>query len=280
MSFLQSLINKFQDDTKTIKISHANDTTGYGKKTLRDFLLVDNIFNGNDTIVWTALYLSGRNKVILKIKHIDEFNKSFMENEAFIHSEAKHPNIVQLYESFYHDENTLVLVMEYFEAQHIRKWMQKKHGEDDGMELFKKVIPKLVEIIRFLHATGIAHRDIKHENILMNTKGKIMLIDFGASTCSNSNSSTVCGTQGYMAPEVCICQGYDPFKADIWSIGIVAFEILTRSYWRKNCTGFFQNSIETNMKDFVIGCLNNSPQLRPSIDQLYEFMLANFDGDF
>jgi serine/threonine protein kinase len=274
-------------------------------KTLKDFLLIDIIYNGTNTYVWTAINLQNRRKIILKIKHVDKFNKVYVETESFIHSQVKHQNIVQLYETFYHDANTLVLVMEYFEAPNLRHWLRSK---TDGTKLFKKVLPKLVEIIRYLHDAGIAHRDIKHENILLDNTGKVMLIDFGVSTCDHSTSTTACGTSGYMAPEVCLCPikpaipikytnanpsassyikpvGYDPFKADIWSIGIVSYEILTGIYWRKPTspsTVIFpvQKTIKPLLKEFVIACLNTSPHLRPSIDQLFEFMLANYDTNF
>ena len=104
---------------------------------------------------------------------------------------------------------------------------------------FKKIIRKLLYSIKFLHDIGIVHRDLKLENIMLQTKdenqnqiGDIRIIDLGLSiefdpedTSANKFTSVV-GTPHYLAPEV-IKQEYDE-KCDIWALGIVAYLLFSQ----------------------------------------------------
>ena len=73
-----------------------------------------------------------------------------------------------------------------------------------------------------MHEAGVAHRDLKPENILLGEGYRFKICDLGLST-TNSRSSSVHGTQTYMAPEIRKGDEYDTRKADIWSFGVVLF---------------------------------------------------------
>ncbi|NXS28839.1 PAK3 kinase, partial [Pomatostomus ruficeps] len=80
----------------------------------------------------------------------------------------------------------------------------------------------------FLHLNHVIHRDVKSCNILLRTDGSVKLADFGLSaqlTPEQNQRSSVIGTSWWMAPEVAKGLPYGP-KADIWSFGIVAFEMM------------------------------------------------------
>eukprot|EP00929_Paragymnodinium_shiwhaense_P006942 TRINITY_DN1108_c0_g2_i1.p1 TRINITY_DN1108_c0_g2~~TRINITY_DN1108_c0_g2_i1.p1 ORF type:complete len:373 (-),score=41.08 TRINITY_DN1108_c0_g2_i1:117-1118(-) len=86
--------------------------------------------------------------------------------------------------------------------------------------------------LEFLHMKHIVHRDIKPENILHNSKGEVKLTDFGISRSLDATiemAGTQIGTQIYMAPEMCLGDEYS-FSVDIWSYGLVLYELATGSF--------------------------------------------------
>lgn len=123
-----------------------------------------------------------------------------------------------------------------------------------GGELFDQVIDRgadampepyargffcqMLDGVNYCHIAGVAHRDLKLENVLLNADGKLKLIDFGLSHVYPVNRSTgfvdrskplrdVCGSKSYAAPEVLAAQGYDGFAADMWSLGVCLFAMLS-----------------------------------------------------
>ncbi len=92
---------------------------------------------------------------------------------------------------------------------------------------------QLGSAIATCHKIGVYHRDLKPENILLDSHYQIKLADFGMAKLRDETQddvkfcSTVCGTRGYMAPEVLNGRSYDPAKADAWSLGILVFIMLT-----------------------------------------------------
>ncbi len=101
--------------------------------------------------------------------------------------------------------------------------------EDISRAYFVQIASALAQC----HEFGVYHRDIKPENILLDSNFQIKLADFGMAKLMNGGDmgkkfcSTVCGTRGYMAPEVIGGKGYDPSKSDAWSIGILLFIMLS-----------------------------------------------------
>ncbi|EGT31649.1 hypothetical protein CAEBREN_29131 [Caenorhabditis brenneri] len=82
--------------------------------------------------------------------------------------------------------------------------------------------------LEFLHSHNVIHRDLKTENLMLDKKGHIKFIDFGASKIlkKGEKANTFCGTRRFMAPEMLNRQEYD-HKVDIWSYGIMMFDLLT-----------------------------------------------------
>jgi len=87
---------------------------------------------------------------------------------------------------------------------------------------------ELIKAVQHSHSVGIAHRDIKLENILLDKQGKTWLIDFGLCALVEKNklSREWCGSDNYLSPQIVRRTPYDPFQADVFSIGVVAFALL------------------------------------------------------
>jgi serine/threonine protein kinase len=84
---------------------------------------------------------------------------------------------------------------------------------------------EIVSALSYLHSLSIVHRDLKPKNILLDKQGHVVIIDFGFSKKIQQRSSTMCGTQAYLAPEIIECVGHDK-AVDWWALGIISYEML------------------------------------------------------
>lgn len=86
--------------------------------------------------------------------------------------------------------------------------------------------------MNYCHSKGIAHRDIKLDNILIDSKGNPKLIDFGFSTCLTKHKKVkmFCGTPSYMAPEIISKIAYSGEAADIWALGVLLFALISGQF--------------------------------------------------
>jgi serine/threonine protein kinase len=91
-----------------------------------------------------------------------------------------------------------------------------------------RMFNQLLDGIDYLHRLGIAHRDLKLENILLDHFSNIKVIDFGLGNTSAADRLllTGCGSLGYAAPEMLLNEPYSGFKADHWSLGVILFSML------------------------------------------------------
>lgn len=109
-------------------------------------------------------------------------------------------------------------------------------GENAG----RFFVRQLVTAVQDMHKQGVAHRDLKPENIMLDQALNIKLIDFGLASRLNDldtdikKLSTVAGTPQYQAPEIFEQDTYDGLKADMFSIGVILFMIVIKSYPFKN----------------------------------------------
>jgi serine/threonine protein kinase len=159
-----------------------------------------------------------------------EFFRRF-EEEATAVAQLRHPNIVQVYD-FSHDEDLYYMVMEFVMGETLQTRL-KRLNETKRRMPNKEAITFTAEICDaayYAHQRGMIHRDIKPANIMLDVNGRAILMDFGiarlADTTQHTATGTVLGTATYMAPEQ--IQGLQiDARADIYSIGITLFEILS-----------------------------------------------------
>ena len=108
----------------------------------------------------------------------------------------------------------------------------------------RQYIKDLASVLEFLHGKGIIHRDIKPENILLDKAGRIKVADFGWSNFLKPNvpRTTFCGTLDYLPPEMLTRSHVHDQMVDIWSIGVLCYELLTGK------APFMPNDV-SNLKD-------------------------------
>lgn len=139
-----------------------------------------------------------------------------------------HPHIARLV-NVYEADKSVDLVMECMAGGELfERCSKKKHFEEgDAAHLLKQMLLA----VNYLHHHGIAHRDLKLDNFMYTTKGGnfLKLIDFGLSKFCKEGSrmKTACGTLAYIAPDV--LTGHYTTKCDMWSLGVIAFILLTGS---------------------------------------------------
>jgi predicted Ser/Thr protein kinase len=151
--------------------------------------------------------------------------------EAQALAQLNHPNIVQVYD-FGRTEEFFYFVMEYVDGVNLRALIRDKTLEP---EQALKIVPQICDALQFAHDEGIVHRDIKPENILIDKKGRVKIADFGLAKLlgrapeelSLTGSGQLMGTLGYMAPEQLQQAHTVDHRADIYSLGVVFYEMLT-----------------------------------------------------
>ncbi|XP_076820821.1 testis-specific serine/threonine-protein kinase 1-like [Clavelina lepadiformis] len=165
-------------------------------------------------------------KVALKIINDpdmpQDFKEKFLPREIKIVQILNHPNVIKTMEIFNGCKKTY-LALEFAGHGDMLSYIQLRGAlkEQESACFFKQIAQGL----SYLHERNIVHRDLKCENILLNSKNRIKLADFGfARQMSKQDlSKTYCGSAAYAAPEILQGIPYHGAKADIWSTGVILF---------------------------------------------------------
>ena len=204
-------------------------------------------------------------KVFLYKPDDPEFASRF-QREARALAKLNHPNIVTVHD-FGTRENIHYLVMEFVDGLNLR---QVTSEEKLSPEMALQMVPQLCDALQYAHDHGVIHRDIKPENLLLDTHGRIKIADFGlAKLTGSANDGTlthtqqVMGTINYMAPEQRERPTEVDHRADIYSLGVVIYEMLTGEL----PLGRFQppsrkSQVDTRLDDVVMRALEKEPELR------------------
>ena len=154
----------------------------------------------------------------------------------------------------------------------------------------RQIFSQIVRAVNYCHSKGICHRDIKLENILVDEWHNVKLIDFGfaASTVSNKLQNFFCGTPSYMPPEIVQKRDYDGLKADIWSLGILFYTLLSgmfpfratneKELYSKITKGLFifPDHMSKLACNLVTKMLHLVSDQRPSCDEVNFLFLCRF----
>ncbi|PAA94469.1 hypothetical protein BOX15_Mlig017055g1 [Macrostomum lignano] len=162
----------------------------------------------------------------LKKQHIVETRQQeHVLNERDILAECNSDFVVKLYRTF-KDRKYLYMLLECCLGGELWTVLRDKGHFDDSMTRFYMAC--VSEALSYLHRRGIVYRDLKPENLLLDSAGYCKLTDFGFAKRIGFGKKTwtFCGTPEYVPPEVILNKGHD-LSADFWSLGILMFELLT-----------------------------------------------------
>ncbi|XP_039184701.1 testis-specific serine/threonine-protein kinase 3 isoform X2 [Crotalus tigris] len=166
-------------------------------------------------------------KIIDKLGGPEEFIERFLPRELQIVKRLDHKNIIRVYEMLESTDGKIYLVMELAENGDVFDCVLQ--GGPLPESRAKALFRQLVEAIRYCHSCGVAHRDLKCENALLQGLN-LKLTDFGFAKLLPKNrkelSQTFCGSTAYAAPEVLQGVPHDSRKGDVWSMGVVLYVML------------------------------------------------------
>uniref|UniRef100_A0A8C5MNV8 cGMP-dependent protein kinase n=1 Tax=Leptobrachium leishanense TaxID=445787 RepID=A0A8C5MNV8_9ANUR len=164
----------------------------------------------------------------IKKKHIVENRQQeHIHSEKNILEEASSPFVVKLYRTF-KDNKYVYMLLEVCLGGELWSLLRDRGSFDESTAKF--CVGCVTEAFEYLHRIGVMYRDLKPENLLLDSEGYVKLVDFGFAKkiFPGQKTWTFCGTPEYVAPEVILNKGHS-FSVDFWSLGILLYELLTGS---------------------------------------------------
>ncbi|KAF9370548.1 hypothetical protein CPB97_002651 [Podila verticillata] len=154
---------------------------------------------------------------VVRLKQVEHIN-----SEKQILSQVHFPFIVNLFTTF-QDERNLYMLLEYVIGGELFSHLRKAGRFTNDMTRFYAA--EIVLAIEYLHSRDIIYRDLKPENLLLDSTGHVKITDFGFAKRVEDRTWTLCGTPEYLAPEIIQSKGHGK-AVDWWALGILIFEML------------------------------------------------------
>ena len=204
---------------------------------------------------------------------------TMIEREIAILAKLDSPLVVRLYDVL-QDSLNYYLIMELCLGGTLYDLIQKRGKLDEFSA--KTIFLGICEAVRYIHRQGVAHRDIKPENIIVDDVSHVKLIDFGLSEMCDGLTTTTSGSCSYQSPEMLRGEAFDPFKADVWSVGVVLFAMVigylpwtrrTRgevTQQIRDCQFFVPMTVSPACRDAILGMMNPDCEARWTIDQVLQ----------
>jgi serine/threonine protein kinase len=210
-----------------------------GEQTIGGYRLLNHMTTGQTSQVWEVTEPgSGRHfamKLLLPEYVKNQVHRRMLEHEAKVGLNLSHPNVIKMLK-FAKEKETQFLIMEFFPGGNIKLRLMRKHPI--LREKCHTIMIQAGQGIAHLHDKGWVHRDIKPDNLLLNSSGEVRLIDFALAKRIERGAGflglfgkkrkrgTTAGTRSYMSPEQILNRWLDE-RSDIYSFGATMYEIAT-----------------------------------------------------
>src|SRR5690606_29043207 len=207
-----------------------------------------NVYLGYDIILkWDVAIKVLRPEFANDPEFIERFDR-----EALAATSLAHPNIVSIYDVG-EEGDIFYIVMEYVDGETLKDYV-KKHGKLSVEETID-IMEQLTSAIQYAHENGLIHRDIKPQNILIDRSGKIKVTDFGIAVALSATALTqtnsVLGSVHYLSPEQ--ARGGKATKlSDIYSLGIVFYELVTGEFRRFSAARSEEHTSELQSRENIV----------------------------
>ena len=258
---------------------------------------------GTYGVTWIAKDSVTGKKVIIKAISKDNTSRADFKRELHYSKYlSKHPNVITTHNTAYETKNSYVTIQDYASGGDLFDAIEPEVGLKESTA--KAYLSQICRAVEFMHSKNLVHRDIKPENIVLSDKegSSVQLIDFGMTLKVGTHVPRVCGSIPYTAPEICSAPedvGFfvDP-SADVWSVGILLFCMLTGSFpWEQatlcdpNYYEFVQwqcgatskpprawQMFSPKLLSLFNKMLTMHPEDRCSIDEVYEYLHLSWFG--
>ena len=296
--------------------------------TINNYEFIEILGQGGFSTVYKVFDLNYRQFFAAKVQITNccdvSVGKCDVKSEIAALMKLDHPNIIRLYNHFMKD-NLLFLILEFCPYGSLEDYIKKSAGgtkfassvflpkdnqpnddtqfsqfagiqikrDEAEMKELRSLTRQIVSAVGACHAKNIAHRDIKLSNILIDNNLRPKLADFGI--CVNMNKEQTLnqfnGSLLYLAPEIFMKVPYDPFKADIWSLGIlIYFLVMKRSPWASNDMRVILQAIKAEnypplpveykqYSEVIKKMIINNPSKRATINEILECDLFKEDPE-
>jgi serine/threonine-protein kinase len=204
------------------------------------YRLVKHLVTGQTSQVWEAVEISSSRHFALKLllpeKAVEAESRRFLLHEAKVGKQLAHPNIIKIVHIGV-DRKNPYFVMEYFPSGNLKVRLQKANKDPKEKEWLLEhnlgILKSWATALAFMNAKGWVHRDVKPDNLLVNSAADVRLIDFALANRPPrgivrwfTRRSRPVGTRSYMAPEQIRGKVIDG-RADVYSFGASVYEVLT-----------------------------------------------------
>jgi len=251
------------------------------------YIIRKTIGKGGSSIVLHGTDSKGNQRAIKQMDN-EKVNKKTIYNEVEALSKLNHKGIVKMH-NFFMDGHWSYVVMEYVSGVDLFSYLEARHFAPVPEKTTKIILKQLIRAMIYSHRQGIAHRDLKLENILYDeTTKKTKIIDFGLCDFVKEGkpSCSFVGTSDYMPPEVLARRPYSGLLADVFCLGTILYTMLFAEFpFDRNARAAFQsypedahhpeltfpkkNVIVSNLaKELMIGMLALNPQNRLTMKQV------------
>ena len=222
--------DSLSSDEKFKKLTYLEGSSSNENK-LDDFSILDIIYKGDYAAVFKAIDRTTKKRYAMKIIRNDFYGNDFREQikkEFKLISLLQHPNIIHVYGTYVTDR-VAFLIMDYYPLGNLNTLIYDFLLYDEWFpeEILKLVAWQMVTAVKYMHNNKAAHRDIKPLNFLFNHQLEVVLCDFGISGFFYEKCTDMSGTYPFRSPQV-EEKYYDPFHADVWSLGVSIFLLVTK----------------------------------------------------
>lgn len=288
------------------KILSKKSLNGNEPKTKFKWERVKLLGRGGNAKVYLGRNQDGTRMAVKQVALMHQFSSKAeaelkaLENEVEMMKGLDHPNIIK-YLGTERTDRCLFIFMEYISGGNLCSVIRKFKKRCLPESVVQNYVKQILQGLNYLHKKKIIHRDIKGENILVD-KGVVKLADFGSSKLiiNSQQHNSFKGTPAWMSPEVIRYQQYS-YASDIWSLGCTIIEMITgKKPWEEEIYGLapeqiilkignksidplkaIPDNISENLKDFLRKCFADSPNDRPTAEELLQhpFLVQEVKND-
>ncbi|XP_072172963.1 testis-specific serine/threonine-protein kinase 3-like [Diadema setosum] len=256
----------------------------------RGYCLAHKLGSGSYSKVRMAVMTSTKKRVAVKI--IDrkraprDYQRNFLPRELALARHLRHPNVLRTHDWF-EQNGKVYMILEFAESGDVLEYIRLVTRGPVPERLARTWGMQTARALFYMHGMGLVHRDVKCENLLLDTRFNIKLSDFGfvRRVGKGDLSDTFCGSAAYAAPEIIRSVMYNPFKSDVWALGVVLYILVSgvmpfgddvtniRKILQSQCAGVhfgMGGGVREECRELIRGMLTISPADRMDLGNVLE----------